>query len=130
MAGWGSGSFDNEDAQEWLKQLPQLTTDDLQQVLSRVDDETYLEAPESGVIVAVAEAIATLKGAPPEAAPQVITGWATKIKPESLADLAALAFRAVQRVRTNSELKDLWLEADGLNDWSANLRNLEKRLAE
>ena len=130
MDGWGSGSFDNEDAQEWLKLLPQLTTDDLQEILFRVDDEAYLEAAASGVIVAAAEAVATLRSAPPEAAPKAITEWVSRMKPESLTDLAALAFRAVQRVRTNSELKDLWLEADGLNEWSANLRNLEQRLAE
>jgi hypothetical protein len=39
-----------------------------------------------------------------------------------------LARRAVERVRLNSELKDLWLEAEGLNEWSAVLRDLEARL--
>ena len=55
--------------------------------------------------------------------------WLSPWQDESLPELAALAFRAVQRVRTNSELKDLWLEADGLNEWSASLRGLEARLA-
>ena len=128
MAGWGSGSFDNEDAQDWLKRLPGLTTDDLQQLLSRVDANAYLEAHESSVMIAAAEAVATVSGAPPEAPPRAITDWARKMEPESLPDLAALAIRAIQRVRTNSELKDLWLEADGLNEWSANLRDLEQRL--
>jgi hypothetical protein len=41
-----------------------------------------------------------------------------------------LAQRAVNKVRTNSELKDLWLEAEGLNEWSAALRELEGRLSE
>ncbi len=128
MAGWGSGSFDNEDAQDWLKHLPGLTTDDLQQLLSRVDANAYLEAHESSVMIAAAEAVATVSGAPPEAPPRAITDWARKMEPESPPDLAALAIRAIQRVRTNSELKDLWLEADGLNEWSANLRDLEQRL--
>ncbi len=129
MAAWGAGNFENEDAQTWLNQLAPLTADDLKSLLSRADSTDYLEAPESSVIVAAAEAVAALLGAPPEAAPRAIVEWASKTKAESLPELAALAFRAVQRVRTNSELKDLWLEADGLNEWSASLRGLEARLA-
>ena len=129
MAAWGAGNFENEDAQAWLNQLAPLTVDDLKSLLSRADASDYLEAPASGVIVAAAEAVAALRGAPPEAAPRAIVEWASKAKAESLPELAALAFRAVQRVRTNSELKDLWLEADGLNEWSASLRGLEARLA-
>jgi hypothetical protein len=44
------------------------------------------------------------------------------------AEMTDLARRAVERVRLNSELKDLWLEAEGLNEWSAVLRDLEARL--
>lgn len=128
MAAWGSGTFDNEDAQEWLKELAQLTAEDLTTLLSRADRSDYLEARESSVIVAAAEAIAALQGAPAEAAPRAIVEWANKSKAQPQPDVSALAIRAVQRVRTDSELKDLWLEADGLNEWSASLRDLEKRL--
>jgi hypothetical protein len=44
--------------------------------------------------------------------------------------MSELARLAVYKVRTNSELKDLWLEAEGLNEWSAVLRDLEDRLSE
>ena len=130
MAAWGSGNFDNDDAQDWLGQLASLTVEDLSPILSRAADNTdYLEAPESSVAVAAAEAVAALKGAPAESVPREITEWVAKVKAKSGADLSDLAIRAVQRVRTNSELKDLWLEAEGLNEWSAALRDLEKRLA-
>ena len=81
--------------------------------------------------MAAAEAIAALKGETSPVAPKEIADWAHKAKSEdgSIPDLTGLAIRAIQRVRTNSELKDLWLEAEGLNEWSANLRDLEKRLA-
>jgi len=85
-------------------------------------------------VIAAAEAVATLKGAAPPATPKQIADWASIIKSQSDAgsihEMAALALRAVQRVRTNSELKDLWLEADGLNEWAASLRELEKRLSD
>jgi uncharacterized protein DUF4259 len=133
MAGWGTGSFENEDAQAWLPQLSSLSVENLQPLLSRAaDNEDYLEAPEAGVAVAAAEAIAALKGEPAAVTPKQISDWALEAKsdPVSITALTDLAHRAVQRVRTNSELKDLWLEADGLNEWSANLRDLEKRLAD
>jgi len=133
MAGWGTGSFENEDAQAWLPQLSSLSIENLQPLLSRAaDNEDYLEAPAAGVAVAAAEAIAALKGEPAAVTPKQISDWALEAKsdPVSITALTDLARRAVQRVRTNSELKDLWLEADGLNEWSANLRDLEKRLAD
>jgi len=130
MAAWGSGNFENDDAQDWLGQLASLTIEDLSPILSRAADNTdYLEAPGSSVAVAAAEAVAALKGTPAEAAPREITEWVSKVKAKPGPDLSAVAVRAVQRVRTNSELKDLWLEAEGLNEWSAALRDLEKRLA-
>jgi hypothetical protein len=133
MAGWGTGSFENDDAQNWLPQLASLSLNDLRPLLARAaDNSDYLEAPESGIAIAAAEAVAALKGAPSTAAPKQITDWASAAKSQSndgsLQALAALAARAVLRVRTNSELKDLWLQADGLNEWSANLRDLEQRL--
>jgi hypothetical protein len=134
MAGWGTGSFENDDAQAWLPQLASLTVDDLKPPLSRAaDNADYLEAPNSSIAVAAAEVVAALKGAPAAAMPKEIADWVSRAKLNSnegpIPDLAVLALRAIQRVRTKSELKDLWLEADGLNEWSANLRDLEKRLA-
>ena len=63
MAGWATGSFENDNAQAWLPQLTSLSVEDLQLLLSRAADNTdYLEAPEASVAVAAAEAIAALKG--------------------------------------------------------------------
>jgi hypothetical protein len=129
MAAWGAGTFDNEDAQLWLPQLAQLTDNDLTTILSRSDSDDYLEAGESAVMIAAAEAVSAWHGAPCESPPAAILQWAQRHTTAPPLDVTALAARAVQKVRTNSELKDLWLEADGLNEWSAALRDLETRLA-
>jgi hypothetical protein len=129
MGGWGTGSFDNDDAQDFLGELASLTIDELKQrLVSAADHEGYLEAPESSVAVAAAEVIATAKGAPPVTVPQQIAEWVSKVEGTPSREMSDLARRAVERVRTNSELKDLWQEAEGLNDWSAALRELEERL--
>ncbi len=133
MAGWGTGSFENEDAQSFLGRLKSLRIDDLRRILARAADrDGYILAPESSIAVAAAEVVAALvasgDGVVSHATPQEVLDWASKNKAPDPLDLLDLARRAVERVRTNSELKDLWLEAEGLNEWSAALRGLEERL--
>jgi Domain of unknown function (DUF4259) len=130
MAGWGTGSFENENAQNFLGTLHAKEPAELQQILARAaDHEDYLGAPESRVTIAVAEVVAVAKGNPPQSVPNQIAEWVSKIEGAPSAEMSDLARRAVERVRTNSELKDLWLEAEGLNEWSAVLRELEGRLS-
>lgn len=136
MGGWGTGSFENDDAQDFLGKLKSLGIDDLRTILARAADEAgYFEAPESGAAVAAAEVVAALvvaakAGVLHPVAPREIAAWTTRNQTGAPPDLIELAGRAVERVRTNSELKDLWLEADGLNEWSTSLRDLERRLRE
>ncbi len=131
---WGTGSFENEDAHDFLGRLKSLRIDDLRQTLGRAaDQDGYLEAPESSIAVAAAEVVAAQvvsgNGVVSHATPQEVLDWASKNKASDPPDLFDLARRAVERVRTKSELKDLWLEAEGLNEWSAALRDLEERLS-
>jgi hypothetical protein len=129
MPGWGTGSFENEDAQNWLKKLGTISPDDLHQIFTAVDPIGYLQAPEASIVIAAAEAIAAHKGAPPEVVPSEIAEWLSR-SPEVPPGVSESALRAVHCVRLSSELKDLWLEADGLNEWSTGLRDLEQRLAD
>jgi hypothetical protein len=127
MAAWGTGSFENEDAAGWLAKLGTLTPDDLSQIfVQAAENPNYLEAPAASVVVAAAEVIAAL-GSPTPAQPPEIVEWTTN-RPASTPELKALAIRALERVRRNSELKDLWLEADGLNDWIAAIQDLQTRV--
>jgi hypothetical protein len=144
MPGWGTGSFENEDAQSFLGRLNSLGIDDLRQILVRAaEQDGYLEAPESSIAIATAEVVAALVvsakvvaakedaslAAPREIMDWTSENWTSKNKALAPPDLVDLARRAVERVRTNSELKDLWLEAEGLNEWSASLRDLQQRLS-
>jgi hypothetical protein len=131
MPGWGTGSFENEDAQNFLGTLHSKLPEDLQQIFVRIADHPdYLGTPESGVAIAAAEVVATAKGNPPHTVPREIAEWVAKVEGAPSAEMSEVAQRAVGRVRTNSELKDLWLQAEGLNDWSAALRDLENRLSQ
>ena len=125
---WGTGSFENDYAADWLRKLETITPDDLTQIFVQAADHPgYLEAPAASVAVAAAEVIAALNGSPAAGVPTQIIQWTTNRQPPT-PDLTALALRALQRVRKNSELKDLWLEADGLNDWIAAIQDLQTRV--
>jgi len=128
MAAWGTGSFENDDAADWLAKLGAIEPDDLTQIfVQAADNPGYLEASAASVVVAAAEVIAALNGSPTERVPPEVFQWMTN-RPASTPELIALALRALERVRRDSELKDLWLEADGLNDWTAAMQDLQTRV--
>jgi hypothetical protein len=130
MAGWGAGSFENDDAQNFLGELATKEPEHLKVILTHAADHAgYLEAPESSVAIAAAEVVAAANGNPSASVPSGISEWIGRFEGAPSAEMTELARRAVERVRLNSELKDLWLEAEGLNEWSAGLRDLEGRLA-
>jgi Domain of unknown function (DUF4259) len=129
VGAWGTGSFENDDAADWVAELETITPEELTRILVRAaDDPEYLEGPGASVAVAAAEVVAALGGAPAVGAPAAITTWTGKHPQAGTAELKAVAVRAVERVRRNSELKDLWMEADGLNEWIAGLKELQGRL--
>jgi hypothetical protein len=128
VGAWGSGSFENDDAADWLAQLGTIAPDDLTKIFGQAaDDTTYFEAPAASVVVAAAEVVAALNLSPVKGVPPEIVKWTTN-RQKPTPELKALALRALDRVRKNSELKDLWLEADGLNDWTAAIQDLQTRV--
>lgn len=129
MGAWGTGSFENDDAADWVGELGTLTPEGLTKILMQAaDDPAYLEAPAASAAVVAGEVVAALNGAAAEGAPAAISDWAKKHPQALTPELKALAIRTLERVRRNSELKDLWMEADGLNDWIAAIRDLQSRL--
>ena len=129
MAGWGTGTFENEDAANWLGELVSLTPEDVVNLLtSAADTEQYLDAPVASVVVAAAEVVAVSAGAPGDKVPREVTLWAERISEPPSSRIKELTVRALDRVRRNSELKDLWLEAEGLNEWIATIQDLQTRL--
>lgn len=130
MAGWGTGSFENDDAAAWVAELSAVKPDDVTQILLQAADHPgYLEVHDASVAVAAAEVVAVLGGSPAPGVPTSIVEWARKNPQASTAELRALAVRALERIRRNSEVKDLWMEADGLNDWTAAIQELQSRLS-
>jgi hypothetical protein len=129
VGAWGTGSFENDEAKDWVAGLDKIAPEELTRILVRAaDDPEYLEAPAAYVAIAAGEVVAALGGAPAEGAPTGIVEWARAHSQAFTPELKETAIRALERVRTNSEVKDLWMQADGLNDWIAAIRELQGRL--
>jgi hypothetical protein len=130
MGAWGAGSFENDDAMDWVIGLAEGSGDAiLRDALTRftTTDDRYLEAPGCSIAVAAAEAVAAARGHANASLPDEVVGWLRK-KPEVTGELVALARSAVDRIAAKSELRDLWDESDSAATWRAAMTDLRARL--
>lgn len=132
MGAWGHGSFDNDDAMDWLQEFDAAGAAAATAALSHVTslkDGDYLEAPEASMALAAAELIAAARSSdnsslPADAAPMLAQHQ------QSLTGAALLdsARRAVARVLKESELKDLWEDSPDRQAWQDGVQDLLSRL--
>ncbi|MFX1250096.1 MAG: DUF4259 domain-containing protein [Promethearchaeota archaeon] len=130
MGAWDVGTFDNDDASDWLYELEESKGFDLlNKVLSAVTDESKaLAENECSVALAAAEVVAALKGRPSLNLPEEISMWVKHNSAEISEDLLYKALEALILIKEESELKDFWAESDELEAWLTVLEDLQNRL--
>lgn len=130
MGAWGAGSFENDDAMDWLDELCDASDAETVRtaLLTVTENAAYLEAPDCSIGLAAAEIVAALKGTPSGDMPDSAKECLPKLKMTADHDLVSLASRAVERIKTDSELKELWDESESTDEWYDVVRNLESRL--
>ncbi len=132
MGAWGWGPFENDDASDWVYELeeaegPAVLLDAFEAVADDKDD--YVDADVAARAIAAAEVVAALLGRPGDDLPEEAEAWVDDhldddVEPE----LVSEAVRAVRRVKSNSELQELWEDSDDADDWKKSLDDLVKRL--
>lgn len=130
MGTWGVRNFENDDAMDWVAELVQSgDTSAIERALQVVteDGDKYLEVPEACRALAAAEVVAALNGAGSPDLPGEVKQWIS-LHPFGSRDLSQLALRAVKRIKTASELKDLWDESEDATRWYEVINDLEARL--
>ena len=149
MGAWGSGTFQNDSALDWLGDLRESSGSSLiRKALNRVIDHqgaTHsppsflrrllgrsrsadgLTADAASEALAAAEIVTAWLGRPPAELPDGIMEWLETHSSSLQPELVALATKAVNIVRTNSELKDLWEEGDA-SEWYEAVLDLNRRL--
>ena len=134
LGAWGPGSFDNDDAVDWLNDLRRSARfrpiETALDAVARMAPNTYVEAPEASAAVAAAEVVAALRGRPAVHLPPELREWVGANGGSGLAEnLGEVARRALARVEGNSELRDLWAESgDEGASWRRQIDDLMSRL--
>jgi hypothetical protein len=131
---WGSDSFENDDALDWIADFcddpdQELLVDALSRV-AEMDFFDCLAAPECTVAIAAAEVVAALRGAPNPNLPAKGSECVSRLTIEADSRFVHLALKAVERIKTDSELKDLWDESENQDEWYSAMASLEVRLKE
>ena len=131
MGSWGIGSFENDDALDWAAELEESRgTKLVKKALREVVDagDGYLDADAAARGIAAAEVVAGLNDAPGDDLPEEVENWIEEQRDRTSVDLSPLALEVVERVKTKSELYDLWKAKPESKDWLGVLAKLEERL--
>jgi hypothetical protein len=131
VGAWGVGTFENDDAGDWVYQLEEANDLDLVRgtLLAAADPDGYLEAPTCSMALAAAEVVAALAGRPAPDLPEEVRTWVEAHRLTVTPDLRGLSLRALDQVAADSELKELWAESEESGAWIDRLQELRSRLA-
>jgi hypothetical protein len=132
MGFWGIGAFENDAAADFAaevadKKQPSRVRSKLHQVLKARNGD--LEDWPAAEGVAAAEIVAAARGYPPAKFDEALLRWASKCKTAGSDSLAELATKAVERIKTDSDLAESIGEGRNARRWKTMLQELQQRLA-
>ena len=131
MGAWDIGPFDNDDAADWLYELEASSdTATIAAALGVITDigDEYLEAPDCWNALASVEIVAALRGHPVADLPHNAKAWVEAHRELDVSSLVPTAQAAIQRIRSDSELKELCDEPEEADKWHAMLDDVCARL--
>ena len=130
MGAWAEGSFDNDDAGYWVWELEEAEdVSILEEAFSAIiDNEDDLEAPDCSVAVAAAEVVAAMRQHPANNLPKEVQTFVSHVNNQPSESLITAALAALKRVRTKSELQELWDNGSNGENWRQAIAELESRL--
>lgn len=132
MAAGGIGTFDNEEAVDWISGFGADGANAIEEAFETINDlepGDYIEADVASHALAAAELVAAARDGdvsrlPADAVPSLKEN-AAKI---NAAKLLPAARKAVNRVLKGSELTEQWEDEPDGEDWEDNVRELLERL--
>ena len=132
MGMWGTGSFENDIALDWLYDFEVNDFRLIDRTLAGIAGMTetdMLDVDEACEVLAAAECVAAAAGFPAALLPDEIRQWVSDNSPIRVRDAyVTMAQTAVTHTRTHSELKVLWAETDEYEAWDTAVSDLQERL--
>lgn len=130
MGTWSSLPFGNDTAKDWAWGLEKSDGAELltQTIQTALKQEKVVDAPEAEKAVAAAAVIASAAADPVRGVSADIKAWIHTQAYVPTKQLIADAIRVLDRVTEESELRELWEEADGLDGWLKSINKVRDRL--
>ena len=130
MGTWSSAPFGNDTAKDWALHLEAsqgaaLVSDTIQRCLK---EKSQVDAAVAAETIAAATVIAAAAYEPVRGVSADIKSWIRLQGFVPTKKLVNESRRAVKRVMKDSELRDLWEESDGLEEWSRATRKVVDKL--
>jgi hypothetical protein len=131
MGAWGTGTFDNDDAADWVYEL--LDSRDLaparDALAATMDSDGWLQSPEGARAVAAAVVVAAAFDGDVKGLPEEVVEWLGYHPDAATREDARLAADALDRVLSEeSELRDLWFDAGQGQEWTEQVQRVGRRL--
>lgn len=134
LGSWDVSVFGNDEAKNWLREIVASSrTEPIFRALvlaAKVGADQFLQAPDCECALAAAELIAAARNKPATELPAEAGKWLAEQQFVAGLQVAELAIRVIERIASNSELKDVWEDTDSSAEWFENIRGLQKRLEE
>lgn len=134
MSNWGFTNFENDTVADYINDLNINGYGLISIALQRVIDETEPTVTECEEALIAAELVAAALGKPSAEITELAADWVDENLPagsperEAVAALTDLAADAIDRIVTDSELKELWQDHEAFSDWFNEQIELQNRL--
>jgi hypothetical protein len=144
MGAWEVGNFGNDDAMDFVGDVTETGGKDLifSTIQALINNTDYIESPDCCTGLAAIEFVAAAKENAAEDFPEEAAEWLTKNKllpfttggfigfGTKEVDITSMSVRAIEKIRTESELKELWQESGEFEEWVKVLDQLKERVSQ
>ncbi|HUP13209.1 MAG TPA: DUF4259 domain-containing protein [Niastella sp.] len=135
MGAWGHLNFENDTALDLVYEIEEKGADRIKTAIEAInsrEEDGLLDSDLCSEALAAIEYIAAVKDKASEDFPEDAEAWLTPGNKESLLairDLINKSKQAIDRIKNNSELKDLWEETEDFGGWNEALDGLVTRIS-
>lgn len=133
MGAWGHRNFENDEALDFVWEINEGGVQTIREAINKVVNKPaseQLESPECTEALAAIEYVAAAKGNPSEDFPEESEIWLEKHGGKELLSIdSSLLLQAIERIKSSSELRELWDESEDSKEWYEILSGLEQRLS-
>ncbi|WP_018970198.1 DUF4259 domain-containing protein [Rubritalea marina] len=131
MAAWGTKTFEEDTANDWIQEL--IDSEDAREFLidSISIDSGFLEAEQASVILAAGETLIALLDEPRVGVPNELVDWCGDNECDDVSDLPETVLSSIDKVLSEDcELNNIWAESEDYAEWQENVESMREILVQ